>query len=249
MRYIFANWKMYLNYSETGELANKLVDLEISDDIEVGVFPNSLAFSNVLELVGKNISLGAQNVSWTPQGAYTGAVSAWFFKEVGAKYALIGHSERRYIFGETDQDIKKKIEACFDSGLIPVLCIGDTAEDKENGKSEYRIKKQLMKAFEGLGVGQNQMIIAYEPVWAISKAGQGEDCGSDQAKIMHDFISQELKNYTDLEFPIIYGGSVKSENVESYLREDSISGVLVGNASTKFESFSEIVEITNKIVK
>ena len=141
MKYIFGNWKMYLDYNEADKLSHALAQEKlIVENLELAVFPSALTCVRVLEnLADTQINIGAQNVAWEPKGAYTGAISALMFKDLGCKYALVGHSERRYIFGETDDAVRKKIEACLDVGLIPVVCIGETADDrKENKLPEVR---------------------------------------------------------------------------------------------------------------
>lgn len=242
MTHLFANWKMYLDAKESATLAERLADMESEvSDMSIVVFPNTLAFAAVQQALQKSdIGVGAQNVNWVPKGAYTGAVSALLFKEAGATHALVGHSERRYIFGENDEDVRKKIEACLDVQITPVVCIGETKEDRDEGKEEYRVKKQLMKAFDGLDAG-GSVIVAYEPVWAISKGGVGEACDPIEVERMGMLIRSELKQYRDEETPIIYGGSVNEENVLSYLALDSIDGVLPGHASADIDRFVGIV--------
>ena len=239
MTYFFANWKMYLNYHESVALLERIAqEVKETPECTFGVFPNFLAIDRALALLKDSpVAVGAQNASWTPQGAYTGAVSAFLLKEMGCTYALIGHSERRYIFGENDDDVRKKLEACFDVGLIPVLCIGETQEDLDENKREYRLKKQLMKALFGLAVKSGELIIAYEPVWAI---GTGTPCDPTEAADIHEWIKTEVRQYTDATVPLLYGGSVAPENAPAYVAYSAIDGVLVGSASAKAESFFAI---------
>ncbi len=248
MTYLFANWKMYLHHQEALALAQQLAHTTSSADTTITIFPTALSFLSVQEaLATTNISCGVQNISWTPQGAYTGALSAHLAKDVGARYALVGHSERRYIFGESDSDVRKKIDAALESGMIPVVCIGETQEDVEAGKTAYRLKKQLMMAFEGLMLSDNQLIVAYEPVWAISQSGKGIACDPLQAEEQHAFIAEEIKRYTTAQVPLIYGGSVTADNVLSYISCHHIDGVLVGSASTRLESMSALIQaVTSK---
>lgn len=242
MNYLFANWKMYLNLAASVELANKLAHVTVPDKVTVGIFPNTLAFSDVkAELKDTRFGLGAQNVSYTPLGAYTGATSALMFKEAGARYALVGHSERRYLFGETNEDVRKKLEACLDVGIIPILCIGETAADIADEKIEYRLKKQLMKALENLSLTPEQLIICYEPVWAISQAGVGTACEPSVAEERLVFIANEIKNYLAVAVPLIYGGSVGADNIAAYMAQPSIDGVLVGHASTRPEEWEHFI--------
>jgi len=241
MKYIFGNWKMYLDLEASNKFATDLagVDFDV-EKISVSIFPSALALSSVAKSVCESqISVGAQDVYWIPDGAYTGAVSALMFRTAGCKYALVGHSERRHIFGETDGDVRKKIEACLDSGLIPVVCIGETKEEKDSGQREYRLKKQIMKAFDGLKLNGGDIIVAYEPVWAI---GTGDACNPADADDVHGWIKQEVRKYVEKEIPVLYGGSVNENNFGSYLQYDTIDGILVGSASTKVEPFSTMIK-------
>lgn len=231
--YIVANWKMYLNAEESFKTAEHIkANLTKRDDVELIVCPNALAFNGVRDILKDAVSYGAQNVAWTPLGAYTGAISALLFYQDGARYALVGHSERRYIFGEDNEAVRKKMNACIDTGLIPILCIGETHDDKEEEKQEYRIKKQLMKALEGLDLQGIVPLVAYEPVWAISNFGIGQPCDPEYANNMHAVIKKELTQYSDADIPVLYGGSVDNNNIASYVSRENINGVLVGSAST-----------------
>ncbi len=249
MKYIFGNWKMYLDYNETDSLSQTLAKVKFdSKKLTLAVFPSTLGLKTVVDnLSGSGIALGSQDHTWRPKGAYTGAVSALMFKDIGCQYALVGHSERRYVFNESDDDVRKKIEEALNVGLIPVVCIGETREDRDEGKREYRLKKQLMKAFADLNLNGGSIILAYEPVWAISKGGVGEPCSPEEADDVQGWIKNELKQYTDRETPVLYGGSVDEKNVLSYLTQTMIDGVLVGSASTKLENFSTLISIAEKI--
>lgn len=240
MKYVFANWKMYLDVPASVELAQTLAaeDLGALSDTTIAVFPTALAFMDVARAIGSTVALGAQNCAWAPAGAYTGAISAHLFKSVGCTYALVGHSERRHIFGETDTAVRKKMEAVLDAGLIPVLCIGETKEEKDTGKREYRLKKQLHTALQDLDAGGKEFLIAYEPVWAI---GTGDACNPADADDVHGWIRNELRRYTDRSAPILYGGSVDAGNVAGYMAREMIDGVLVGSASTKSASFLSLI--------
>jgi len=241
MKYLFANWKMYLDFAESCILASRLIQEKLDfEKVALGVFPNFLAISELGKIFFEtSIAVGGQNCAWTPKGAYTGAVSALLLKEVGCKYVLLGHSERRYIFGETDEDIRKKIEAALDVGLVPVVCIGETEQDRKDGKREYRLKKQLMKAFDGLHLNSGKVIVSYEPVWAI---GTGEPCPTADADHTIGWIKMELQDFFgETEIPVLYGGSITAENVVSYVARDMIDGVLVGGASAKYESLAGII--------
>jgi triosephosphate isomerase (TIM) len=241
--YIFANWKMYLDFDETMILTNQLLQAGLgSDEVEFAIFPNTLAFTEVEKAFRDSVfAIGAQNVHHTSKGAYTGSTSAQMFANVGAQYTLVGHSERRHIFGETNDDVRKKMEACFESNIVPVLCIGETAEDCKTNKREYRIKKQLQKALEGLDISSHELLVAYEPVWAITGSGTGESCDTVDAERMHTLIKTELKSYSDKSIPVLYGGSVSEKNVLSYVSLPSVDGVLVGSASTSFDGYISLV--------
>ncbi len=242
--YVLANWKMYLDFDESNILMNQLLLEEIDHErLEIVIFPSTLALSEVEKAVRDTpFSLGAQNVAWVPKGAYTGAVSALLFKEAGASYALVGHSERRYVFGERDSDVRKKFEACLEVGITPVLCIGETKEDMDEGKRQYRLKKQLFSVFNELDLGDTPFLIAYEPVWAISGSGEGLACTPADVEDVHLWIKQEMAQYSKNNVPVLYGGSVNSENVVSYVSLGSVDGVLVGSASTTLTSFTALTQ-------
>lgn len=233
---------MYLDLNESKILTEELVKEKFDDkNVSVAIFPSALALSKVEEITRESkIAIGAQDVYWTSKGAYTGAVSALMYKTVGCKYALVGHSERRHLFGETDEDVRKKIEACLDAGLTPVVCVGETKEEKDEGKRQYRLKKQLMKAFGGLKINGGSVMVAYEPVWAI---GTGDPCNPVDADDVHGWIKGELKQYFDKEIPVLYGGSVNEKNAKDYIVFDTIDGLLVGGASTKLESLKALIKI------
>jgi triosephosphate isomerase len=247
MKYVFGNWKMYLDNKQSLDLIDRIVVLDF-DGTKVSsvVFPNQLSICRAVEkLKDTKVDVGAQNVNWVPAGAYTGATSAFIFAEVGCKYALVGHSERRHIFGETNEVVGKKMKACIESGLTPVLCIGETKEEKDAGKREEVLSEQLMYALKDLNKGNSNIIIAYEPVWAI---GTGDACDPIEATKIHNWIKKQYTKYFESGGVIVlYGGSVDSENVLSYLQNDAISGVLVGGASTKIDSFSEIVKVAESL--
>lgn len=237
--YIFGNWKMYLNYDESVSLAKELAKgLKRDKRIELGVFPSTLALMEVKKQLSKIADIGAQNCVWTPKGAYTGAISAQIFKQAGCRYVLVGHSERRHIFNETNEATRKKMEAALEAGLVPVLCVGETKEDREEDKVQYRLKKQLDRALSGLNLKGGEIIIAYEPVWAI---GTGNPCHPTDADDIHSWIKTEVKQYIQGEARVLYGGSVNADNVVSYVSLDTVDGVLVGGASSKFDSFMSII--------
>ena len=240
MKHVFANWKMYLNFDESCILANQLLSESFdAQKVSLAIFPNFLAVSELVKIFRDTpIEIGAQTCAWAPKGAYTGAVSAILLKEVGCRYVLVGHSERRYIFGESGDDVRKKLEAALEAGLIPVLCIGETEADLKEEKREYRLKKQLLKALDGLDLSGRRFLVAYEPVWAI---GSGSPCLPADADDIHGWIKLELKQYSGEDIPVLYGGSVEAHNVAEYVARDTIDGVLVGGAAAKFETFLPLI--------
>lgn len=244
MKYIFGNWKMYLSVEESLSLAKEIAVLQFSE-AKVCIFPNALAFCAVQDIIAsnQNIALGAQNVAWTPRGAYTGALSAEIYEQSSARYALVGHSERRYIFGETNTDVRKKMEACLAAEITPVVCIGETREDKENNTRTIRLKEQIKAVFSNLDLGAGDIFIAYEPVWAISRGSSADPCNPVDVEDVHGFIRQEISQYTDKPVPLLYGGSVNAENVVSYTVLRNVDGVLCGNASTKKEFWEFVSKI------
>ncbi len=237
---------MYLDFDESNILANALLQEKFdADKVKLAIFPSSLALREVfMAMEGSVFSVGAQNVSWVPKGGYTGAISAQMFQDVGCEYALVGHSERRHIFGETDEDVKKKLQTCLEIALTPILCIGETKEEKANGERNNCLQRQL-SILDGLDLEDKEIIIAYEPVWAI---GTGDACEPTEAEQVHYWIKNELKKYTNNNLPFLYGGSVKAENVVSYVSLSDIDGVLVGGASSKLETFVPLIKKVEEMV-
>lgn len=243
MKYIFGNTKMYLTLEESIDLAKNISELSFSADKMVALFPNALAFGATAEIFAKtSFAVGAQNVAWTPKGAYTGAISAELYKEAGAKYAIVGHSERRYIFGESNQDIRKKVEACLATNIIPVICIGETREDKDKNTRALKLGEQMKAIFEELNLDDNTVMLAYEPVWAISSGPNAEACTPSDVEDISLWLKEEIKKYTEKNIPLLYGGSVNSENIVSYITLPLIDGVLVGKASIQPEFWQHVSE-------
>lgn len=240
--YLFANWKMYLDYDESNILANAIANQakSISKDIKMAIFPGALALypvGQVLHDVG--IGVGAQNTYWLDKGGYTGEVSAIMYKAAGCEYALVGHSERRHLFGETNHEVRQKVDASLVAGLTPVICVGETEKERQENKTEEVIEIQIRAAFHNIVWPKDQeLIVAYEPVWAI---GTGENCDPLEAERMHELIKKQVVALTGITPVILYGGSVKPENVAEYLKNPNINGVLVGSASANLESWMKIV--------
>lgn len=251
MKYIFGNWKLYLTDEQSGALAQSLSALTFdTDQLYVAVFPSTLSFSRVTDMLSESgIAVGAQNVGYTPLGAYTGEVSAHVFAQAGATHALVGHSERRHIFGEDTETTVKKMQACLDEGITPVLCIGETKEDVEENKIEYRLRRQLVPVLEGVsGIKEKNWLIAYEPVWAISTGGNGTPCPAVDALERHNAIRAICTEFGVENVPILYGGSVSVDNVEEYVTTPGIDGVLVGHASVDSATFTSLVEKVGQLV-
>ena len=243
--FMAGNWKMNKTVGEAVELVKELkVSIAGVEGVEVAVAPPFTALYAVRkELEGSSIRLAAQNLYWEEKGAYTGEISSLMLKELGCHYVIIGHSERRQYFGETDVTVNKRIKAALSQGLIPILCIGETLKEREEEKTFAVIDSQLGNGLKGIGEREmERMVIAYEPVWAI---GTGKTATPQQAEEVHQFIRQRLeKLYTRgvaEEVRIQYGGSVTPENVKGLMSQKNIDGALVGGASLKSEPFSKIV--------
>ena len=243
---IAGNWKLNKTVSEAIELVNslkrELIDIQ---ETEIIVCPVYTALSDVSDLlVDSNISLGAQNVYWESSGAFTGEVSSAMLKDAGCEYVIIGHSERRKYFNESDQTVNKRIKAAQQSELIPIFCVGETLEEREADKTIDVVKRQLAGGLEGLEKeALLNLIIAYEPVWAI---GTGKTATPGQAQEVHSFIRNWLVENCSEEVAenlrILYGGSVKSANIKELMQQGDIDGALVGGASLDSSSFAELVK-------
>ena len=244
--FIAGNWKMNKTVGEACDLVRELKAAisGVTGKVEVAVAPPFTALHAVLrELEGSSIRLAAQNLYWEEKGAFTGEVSPLMLKEVGCHYVIIGHSERRQFFGETDETVNRRIKAALPQGLKVILCIGETLKEREEGKTFLVIERQMEGGLKGLGDKEmGNMVIAYEPVWAI---GTGKTATPEQAEKMHRFIREKLgKLYSrkvSEEIRIQYGGSVTPENIKGLMNQPNIDGALVGGASLKVESFSKIV--------
>lgn len=244
--FIAGNWKMNKTISETVELVNSL-KREVSDieGVDIVICPVFISLSEAADLViDSNIGLGAQNVYWQEKGAFTGEVSPMMLKDAGCKYVIIGHSERRKYFGETNDTVLKKINAVQSVGLIPIVCVGETLEERDNKKTIEVIEKQLQDGFKGINEDNlEKIIIAYEPVWAI---GTGKTATPEQAEEIHKFIRDWIQEKYSLdlseEVRIIYGGSVKASNAKELMSQKNIDGALVGGASLESQLFVELIK-------
>lgn len=194
-------------------------------------FTSLTAMSKILH--GSKIRLGAQNIHWEDQGAYTGEIAGNMLTEMGVNYVIIGHSERRQYFGETDETVNLRLKAAQRHGMIPILCVGETKQQRDAGQTENVIINQLQQDL--IDIDQNNLVIAYEPIWAI---GTGDTCESVEANRVIGIIRQQLTNQN---VPIQYGGSVKPSNIDEIMAQPEIDGVLVGGASLEADSFARIV--------
>jgi triosephosphate isomerase len=243
---IAGNWKMYKTPDEAAETAQQLVrGVGSVTDVDIMIAPTFIALAAVYAAIKNSpIALGAQNLYWQDEGAYTGEISAPMLKSAGCRYCIIGHSERRQYFAETDETVNKKIKAAIKAGLQPILCVGETEKERESGQTLSILDKQIKKGLEGLVLEQlDLLIIAYEPVWAI---GTGKTATDDQALEVHQFIRSLVKNNFGQALSdsirILYGGSVKPDNITSLMAMPDIDGALVGGASLSAESFRKIVK-------
>ena len=243
--FIAGNWKMNKTAGEAVELVRQLkATLSGVKEVEVAVAPPFTALQAVQkELEGSSIRLAAQNLFWEEKGAYTGEISPLMLKELGCRYVIIGHSERRQLFGETDETVNKRMKAALHQGLDPIFCIGETLKEREEERAFAVIGDQLQGGLRGITEEEmDRVVIAYEPVWAI---GTGKTATPQQAEEVHEFIRQRLSdlysNGIAEKIRIQYGGSVTPDNVKGLMSQKDIDGALVGGASLKPDTFSKIV--------
>ncbi|MFH1823609.1 MAG: triose-phosphate isomerase [Candidatus Firestonebacteria bacterium] len=247
---IAGNWKMNKNVNESLDLVKdlrfKLVDV---NDIDIVICPPFLSISSVYQfLKGSNIKVGAQNCYFEKKGAWTGEISPGMLKDAGCHYVIVGHSERRQFFKETDELINKKVKAVLLEGLFPIVCVGEILDEKEKGITNEVVKKQVTGCLKNLTAEEVlKIVIAYEPVWAI---GTGKNATPQEAEEVHRFIRGILLKLYNKELSesirIQYGGSVKPDNISELMAEEDIDGALVGGASLESESFTKIVKFERK---
>ncbi len=241
---IAGNWKMNKNNEETKKFIEEFDSLLGDTQVEVVVCPPFTSLESASRLLKtSSIKLGAQNMSWEDQGAFTGEVSPDMLLDLDVEFVILGHSERRQIFNENDDIINKKVVKALNKGLRPILCVGETLEEREGEKAFDIVKNQLIKGFENIsGNEASKIIIAYEPIWAI---GTGKTASPEDANEMAAFIRSTLKEIFTEEISeeviIQYGGSVKPANVEEIMNQTDIDGALVGGASLEPKDFIEIV--------
>lgn len=249
--YIAGNWKMNKTVSESVELAKAVAAKAApKSGVEVIVAPTYLALASVCDAVkGSAVKVAAQDVHWENQGAFTGKVSADMLKDIGVSYVILGHSEQRQYFGETDETVNKKTKKVLEVGLKPIVCIGETLEERNGGKLETVLKTQVEGAYAGISAADAlNTVIAYEPVWAI---GTGVTATDEQAQDTQAFVRSLLVAIYGADvaakISIQYGGSMKPENAQGLLGQNDIDGGLIGGASLKADSFIAIVDAANAL--
>ncbi len=244
---VAGNWKMNKNLNETASLISEIKKAlsENKVNADVIICPPFISLETASSLVkGTSIKLGAQNMYFEDSGAFTGEISADMLKSVGCEYVILGHSERRTIFGETDETINKKLKKALQAGLKPIFCIGETLEEREGGITNSIVERQVKNGLAGISEADlGNIIIAYEPVWAI---GTGKVASKEQAQEVHAFIRNLIKSLYSVQAAekiiIQYGGSVKPDNAKELLSQPDIDGSLVGGACLKADSFMAIIQ-------
>ena len=243
---IAGNWKLHKTPEESIRLVTELKRaLSNVTGVDIVVCPTAIALTDVSDVIlESNIVLGAQNLYWEDQGPFTGEISGSMIKSAGCSYVIIGHSERRQYFGETNETVNKKIRSALESGLIPIICVGESLEDRESEKTFDVIKDQVIGALSSYNAEEvKNMVIAYEPLWAI---GTGKTATPEQAQDVHKYIRDLLGDlYNDgtaHSVRLQYGGSVKPDNIKDLISKEDIDGALVGGASLKSDSFAHIVK-------
>ncbi len=243
---IAANWKMHKTLVEAESFVDELKGLLAgARGIEVVICPSSTALSTVARAIqGTQFKLSAQNVHWEKSGAFTGEVSPIQLKDIGCHYCIVGHSERRQYFAETDQAVNQKLRAVYAAGLTPILCAGETREEREAGRTNEVVSRQVTAALAGLGAAEvASLVIAYEPVWAI---GTGIAATAGDAQAVAGYIRAVLSGLFGKEgsesVRIQYGGSVKPQNTKEFMSQPDIDGALVGGASLEAASFAGIIK-------
>lgn len=244
---VAANWKMNMTQAEASSFAETFLrELGDSSEVEVVIVPPFTALAKVSEALGasENVKVGAQNMHWEKSGAFTGEISAAMLRDLFVRYVVLGHSERRMLFGETDEIVNRKVRAAHEAALRPIVCVGETLEQRDRGDVEKILGTQLRGSLANLSAKElNETVVAYEPVWAI---GTGKTATTAQAQEAHAFIRKTLGEISDEatagKMRIQYGGSVKPDNARALMSEPDIDGALVGGASLDPRSFAQIVK-------
>jgi triosephosphate isomerase len=239
---VAANWKMNGNLNLVEEMGKRLNQVQLDDNVDVIICPSFPYLAAMrAKLVHKNVYLGAQNVNAQPSGAFTGEISTSMLKEFSVKYVILGHSERRSIFQESSETVAQKVRSVLNASLTPILCIGESAQQRETEQTESVLAEQLQSVIDEIGIEKfNEVVIAYEPVWAI---GTGKTASPEMAQATHQFIRQFLAtNNAEIanKVPLLYGGSVNAQNCKALFAQPDIDGGLLGGASLKVDEFSQI---------
>lgn len=243
--FIAGNWKMFKTTKEAVEFADEFKKLYKNTDVRTAICAPYTQLAVLVEAFkGTGIGVGAQNMHFADEGAFTGEISAAMLTEIGVDYCIIGHSERRQYFGETDETVNKKLHKCFTTDIIPILCVGEVLEERDAGEALNVVERQITKALEGLTAENvSKLVVAYEPVWAI---GTGRTATPEQANEMCGHIRTTIEGlYDDAtadKVIIQYGGSVKPANATDIMNMDEIDGALVGGASLKPADFMQIID-------
>ena len=241
---IAGNWKMNKTPYQAQMLVRQIDSIELDDEVEALVCVPAVDLQAVNEgMDDTQLYLGAQNMHYEDHGAYTGEISAAMLKDLQVEYVILGHSERRELFGESDALIQKKVDAALANGLLPILCVGETLEEREAGKQEEKVQGQLMSALQNVKPDDfKKLVIAYEPIWAI---GTGKTASDADAEEMAAFIRRQVATMISPAAAetvrILYGGSVKPENIKKIMEQENIDGALVGGASLEAPSFISLV--------
>ncbi|MBE6038482.1 MAG: triose-phosphate isomerase [Anaerofustis stercorihominis] len=238
---IAGNWKMNKLASECGEFLNSILTEINTDDKDVIICPTYVSLPSVINITkGTNVKTGAQNAHYETSGAYTGEVSCEMLKDIGCEYVIIGHSERRKYFAETDETVSLKVKKAYETGLVPIMCIGESLEEREEGKAFDVLSAQITNALRPLDIDE-KLIVAYEPIWAI---GTGKTATDEQAQEACAFVRKTLNTlFGDVseKIRVLYGGSVNAKNISSLMQMPDIDGALVGGASLK----TEFIQLVN----
>lgn len=249
---IAGNWKMNKTVEEANDFFQKISEWEknFKHNSQILIFPPNLYIQNALKILGENsIDIGVQNIYFKDFGAYTGEISSKMILSVGCKYSLVGHSERRKIFHETDDDVNLKVKSLISNGVNVVMCIGETEEEREAGNTEKVLEQQLNYGLRDiLSSDMKNIILAYEPVWAIGTGKTATPEIAEQAhKFIRDWLSQKFEKKIADEISILYGGSIKVSNIRELIAQEDIDGGLIGGASLNLNDFIEIIELSEKV--
>lgn len=248
---IAANWKMHKTIEEAKSFIKEIKGMVPEENVVDSVVCSPALFLDALVkgAEGSDVKIGAENMHYEEKGAFTGETSPHALQDLGVTYVILGHSERRQLFGETDEFVHEKVEAAFKYGLTPIVCVGETLEQREAGNTEKVVREQVEKALSGLSEDQaEKVVIAYEPIWAIGtgKSSSAEDANKVCAyirSVLKDMFSEQTSEFIRIQ----YGGSVKPNNIEGFLQQSDIDGALVGGASLEAESFLQLLEAVQHV--